>query len=74
VLNAGRQVAGGLSVAVFGTLVADRAHFLTGMRTSLLIAAALVAVTTTATVAGLRTVRPGIRGSVRADGARHGGA
>lgn len=54
VLNAGRQIAGGLSVAVFGTLVADRAHFLSGMRTSLLIAAALLVATTVATVLGLR--------------------
>jgi DHA2 family methylenomycin A resistance protein-like MFS transporter len=69
VLNAGRQVAGGLSVAVFGALVADRTHFLSGMRTSLLIAAALLAVTTTATVVGLRAVRPGARACVRDGGA-----
>lgn len=58
VLNAGRQVAGGLSVAVFGSLVADRAHFMTGMRESLLIAAALVATTAAATLFGLRPGRP----------------
>jgi DHA2 family methylenomycin A resistance protein-like MFS transporter len=54
-LNAGRQVAGGLSVAVFGVLVADRAHFIPGMRTSLLVAAVLVAAATAATAFGPRT-------------------
>lgn len=49
VLNAARQVAGGLSVALFGSLVADRAHFMTGMRLSILIAAALVSLTALAT-------------------------
>ncbi len=58
VLNAARQVSGGLSVAVCGALVADRTHFLSGMRTGLLIAAALLAVTTAATVLRLRTGRP----------------
>ncbi|MFI1370465.1 MFS transporter [Streptomyces longwoodensis] len=43
VLNAARQVAGGLGIAVFGTLVAD--GFATGMRLSLAIAAVLLAVT-----------------------------
>lgn len=62
VLNAGRQVAGGLSVAVFGALVADRAHFLAGMRVSLLITAGLLVVTTAATVLGLRGRAPGPRG------------
>jgi len=59
VLNAGRQVAAGLGVAVFGALVADRVRFVPGMRESLLIAAALLTVTMTATVTGLRTARPG---------------
>ncbi|WP_329180067.1 MFS transporter [Streptomyces sp. NBC_01477] len=54
VLNAGRQVAGGLSVALFGSLVADRSRFLTGMRESLLIAAALVSLTAIATALALR--------------------
>ncbi|WP_433888697.1 MFS transporter [Streptomyces sp. CA-111067] len=60
VLNSGRQVAGGLGVAVFGTLVADQAHFQSGLRISLLIATALLAATTTATVLALRpaAVRP----------------
>ncbi|CAG7634133.1 MFS transporter [Actinacidiphila bryophytorum] len=57
VLNAGRQVAGGLSVALFGSLVADQAHFLTGMRRSLLIAAALVTLTALATALALRPAR-----------------
>ena len=57
VLNAGRQAAGGLSVAVFGALVADRAHFLSGMRTGLLLAAVLLTATTAATVLALRPRR-----------------
>ncbi|MFF9164420.1 MFS transporter [Streptomyces longwoodensis] len=43
VLNAARQVAGGLGIAVFGTLVAD--GFATGMRLSIALAAVLLAVT-----------------------------
>ena len=43
VLNAARQVAGGLSIAVFGTLVSG--GFVTGLRVSLGIAAALFVVT-----------------------------
>jgi DHA2 family methylenomycin A resistance protein-like MFS transporter len=54
VLNAARQVAGGLSVALFGSLVADRSHFLTGMRVSLVISAALVSLTALATALALR--------------------
>lgn len=42
-LNAARQVAGGLGIAVFGTLIND--GFATGMRVSLLLGAALFAVT-----------------------------
>ncbi|WP_073497518.1 MFS transporter [Actinacidiphila paucisporea] len=57
VLNAGRQVAGALSVALFGSLVADKAHFMTGMRLSLLIAAALVCLTALATAVALRPQR-----------------
>ncbi|GAA2428149.1 MFS transporter [Streptomyces mauvecolor] len=41
VLNAGRQVAGALSIAVFGTLVAGGGGFVPGLRTSLLVAAGL---------------------------------
>jgi DHA2 family methylenomycin A resistance protein-like MFS transporter len=44
VFNASRQIGGALAVAVFGVLLADHAHFLSGMRTSLTIAA-VVAVT-----------------------------
>jgi DHA2 family methylenomycin A resistance protein-like MFS transporter len=41
VFNTSRQVGGALAIAVFGALLADRASFLHGMRTSLLIAAAV---------------------------------
>ncbi|MFJ9908656.1 MFS transporter [Streptomyces sp. NPDC101152] len=41
VFNTSRQVGGALAVAVFGALLAQPAGFLTGMRTSLLIAAAV---------------------------------
>jgi DHA2 family methylenomycin A resistance protein-like MFS transporter len=47
VLNAARQVAGGLGIAVFGTLVSD--GFAEGMRLSLVISAGLLAVTGVAT-------------------------
>ncbi|MFJ8754707.1 MFS transporter [Streptomyces sp. NPDC102441] len=47
VLNAARQVSGGMGVAVFGALVAD--GFGSGLRTSLAISAALLAVTALAT-------------------------
>ena len=60
VLNAGRHVAGGLSVAVCGSLVADRAHFMTGMRVGLLIAAALLVGTTGASLQWLRGGRGGL--------------
>jgi len=40
--NTSRQVGGALAIAVFGTLVASRATFLPGLRTSLLIAACVV--------------------------------
>ncbi|WP_237538721.1 MFS transporter [Streptomyces sp. SID486] len=43
VLNAARQVAGGLGIAVFGALVAD--GFEAGLRLSLLVSAALLALT-----------------------------
>jgi DHA2 family methylenomycin A resistance protein-like MFS transporter len=43
VLNAARQVAGGLGIAVFGALVSD--GFTAGLRESLAISAALFAVT-----------------------------
>jgi DHA2 family methylenomycin A resistance protein-like MFS transporter len=47
VLNAARQVAGGLGIAVFGTLVSD--GFAGGMRVSLVISAGLLFVTGAAT-------------------------
>lgn len=53
VLNAARQVAGGLGIAVFGALIAD--GFVTGLRMSLLISAGLLAATSVATV----WMRPG---------------
>ncbi|MER5180590.1 MFS transporter [Streptomyces sp. NPDC002896] len=48
VLNAARQVAGGLGIAAFGTLVSD--GFLAGMRISLLISAGLLVATAVATL------------------------
>jgi sugar phosphate permease len=42
VFNTSRQVGGALAVAVFGTLLANRATFLHGVRASLLIAAVVV--------------------------------
>ena len=50
VLNAARQLGGALAVAVFGAMVADRARFVSGLHTSLLIAAAVVAISVVATV------------------------
>ncbi|MFD9820800.1 MFS transporter [Streptomyces violascens] len=49
VLNAGRQVAGALSIAVFGTLVAGGGGFVPGLRTSLLVAAGLFGASALAT-------------------------
>jgi DHA2 family methylenomycin A resistance protein-like MFS transporter len=43
VFNTSRQVGGALAIAVFGGLLAQPATFMTGMRTSLLIAALVVA-------------------------------
>ncbi|MEU6655660.1 MFS transporter [Streptomyces sp. NPDC046900] len=42
VFNTSRQLGGAIAVAVFGALIADPAHMLTGVRTSLLLAAAVV--------------------------------
>jgi MFS transporter, DHA2 family, methylenomycin A resistance protein len=39
ILNAARQVGGVLGVALLGTLIADRAHFITGMHAALAIVA-----------------------------------
>jgi MFS transporter, DHA2 family, methylenomycin A resistance protein len=47
VFNTSRQIGGALAVAVFGALLANRAHFLPGLRESLVIAA-LVAFTAAA--------------------------
>ncbi|MFE3142555.1 MFS transporter [Streptomyces scopuliridis] len=57
VLNAARQLGGALAVAAFGALVADRAGFVSGLHTSLLIAAATVAASAVATVL-LKPARP----------------
>ncbi|HEY3873194.1 MAG TPA: MFS transporter [Actinocrinis sp.] len=45
VLNSARQTGGALAVAAFGALVAQRADFLTGLRISLLVSAALLLAT-----------------------------
>ena len=50
VLNSFRQTGGALAVAGFGALVANRAGFVTGLHTSLLISVALLAVTALATL------------------------
>ncbi|MFF9607244.1 MFS transporter [Streptomyces sp. NPDC014684] len=42
VFNTSRQLGGALAVAVFGALLAGQSHMLTGVRTSLLLAAAIV--------------------------------
>jgi EmrB/QacA subfamily drug resistance transporter len=54
VFNASRQAGGALAVAVFGALLAHRATFLAGLRTSLLLAAG---VALAAAVAGLLLLR-----------------
>jgi DHA2 family methylenomycin A resistance protein-like MFS transporter len=46
VFNTSRQAGGALSVAVFGALLANQAHFMSGLRSSLLIAAAVLLITT----------------------------
>lgn len=48
VFNTSRQLGGALSVAVFGALLANNASFMDGLRTSLLLAAALLLATTLA--------------------------
>ncbi|MFJ7215309.1 MFS transporter [Amycolatopsis sp. NPDC098790] len=55
VLNTSRQLGGALAVAVFGALLAGPSGGDTGMRISLLLAAAMAAVAAFAAVAGLRT-------------------
>ena len=54
--NAGRQTGGALAVATFGTLVAG--SFLTGMRVSMLISAALLLLSTAAAFAVFRPRSP----------------
>lgn len=56
-LNSSRQVGGTLAVAVFGALIAHRASFLAGMRTSLLIAVVVLAVAAAAAAALPRPAR-----------------
>jgi DHA2 family methylenomycin A resistance protein-like MFS transporter len=56
VFNTFRQVGGALAIAIFGALVADRAHFVTGMQTSLSIAAVLL-LAAVAAAAGIQPVR-----------------
>jgi MFS family permease len=59
VFNTSRQAGGALAVAVFGALLAHRATFLAGLRTSLLLAAG---VALAAAVAGLVLLRDGKAG------------
>jgi MFS transporter, DHA2 family, methylenomycin A resistance protein len=59
VLNTSRQVGGALAIAVFGALLADRATFLHGLRVSLLIAAAIAAVTAIAAATTLQLTPQG---------------
>ncbi|WP_399895451.1 MFS transporter [Streptomyces sp. BBFR51] len=46
VLSAARQFGGAIGVALLGALIADSAHFMTGMRISLVIGAAVLVATT----------------------------
>jgi sugar phosphate permease len=48
VFNTSRQIGGALAIAIFGALLADPATFLQGLRTSLLIAAAVALVAASA--------------------------
>ena len=45
VFNTFRQVGGAVAIAIFGALIADRTHFVTGMQVSLTIAAAVLLAT-----------------------------
>ena len=54
VFNTFRQVGGAVAIAIFGALIADRAHFIAGLQTSLTIAAVLLL----ATVAISLRIRP----------------
>ena len=46
VLSAARQFGGAMGVALLGALIADSAHFMTGMRISLIVGAAVLVATT----------------------------
>ncbi|MFI6061022.1 hypothetical protein [Streptomyces sp. NPDC051286] len=46
VLSAARQFGGAIGVALLGALIADSAHFMTGMRISLVVGAAVLVATT----------------------------
>jgi EmrB/QacA subfamily drug resistance transporter len=65
VFNTSRQVGGALAVAVFGGLLADRAHFQRGLRESLLIAA-LVALIAAAANLLTRAPHPSARAAIPA--------
>jgi MFS transporter, DHA2 family, methylenomycin A resistance protein len=54
ILNAGRQVGGALGVAIFGTLVGGADRFVDGMRVSLLVAAAALALGLLIALAAIR--------------------
>jgi DHA2 family methylenomycin A resistance protein-like MFS transporter len=71
VFNTSRQLGGALAVAIFGALLAHRAHFAVGLRESLLIAAAL-ALTAAAANLLTRPARRPVRAPVArlADGSR----
>ncbi|MFI6493312.1 MFS transporter [Streptomyces sp. NPDC050564] len=56
IFNTSRQLGGALAVAVFGALIADRGHFIPGLRTSLIIAA--LATLTAATAALYLRITP----------------
>ncbi|MFI0719124.1 MFS transporter [Streptomyces sp. NPDC021224] len=73
VLNTARQVGGAVAVAVFGALLAGAESFLTGMRWSVLLAAAGLLATTAATLTlrkdRVPTDKPGAGTSTGPDGA-----
>jgi DHA2 family methylenomycin A resistance protein-like MFS transporter len=50
VLNTSRQIGGALSIAIFGTLIAQPGSFLSGMQLSLVLAAVLLIVTASASL------------------------
>lgn len=50
VFNTSRQIGGAMAVAIFGALLAHNAQFMTGLRDSLLLAAAVLLITTLASL------------------------